>query len=169
MIVAKLKSVNENAIKRILTTFTGVKHRLSLVGEHQERKFYNDSKSTNITATRNALNAFENPSKIVLILGGLDRDCDLSQFAPLIKQSKWTFTIGEVGMKLEETAKEHQVENISSTYTLKRAFSHALSLSEKEDIILLSPGFASWDQYKSFEDRGNEFSSLFESLSDQPT
>ena len=81
---AKLIGVPNEAIKKVLNTFNGVKHRLQFVGEIQGRQFYNDSKATNILAAKKALSAFEKPT--ILLAGGLDRGNEFDELIPALKQ-----------------------------------------------------------------------------------
>ena len=81
---AKLTGVGNEAISQVLSSFTGVKHRLQYVGEYQSRKFYNDSKATNILATKNAVSAFDQP--VILLAGGLDRGNGFDELIPSLKK-----------------------------------------------------------------------------------
>ena len=84
--VAKLSGVTNQAICQVLNTFTGVKHRLQFIEEIEGRKFYNDSKATNILATTKALVAFNEP--IILLAGGLDRGNEFDELIPYFNHVK---------------------------------------------------------------------------------
>ena len=99
MAAAKLTGVSNEAIQTVLRTFTGVKHRLQYVAEIAERKFYNDSKATNILATINALQAFKTP--IILLAGGLDRGNEFDELLPYLKNVKALITFGQTSSKIE--------------------------------------------------------------------
>jgi UDP-N-acetylmuramoylalanine--D-glutamate ligase len=152
---AKLSGVSNEAIFHVLNTFTGVKHRLQYIGEVKDRKFYNDSKATNILATSKALDAFKQP--IVLLAGGLDRGNEFDELIPFLNNVKALITFGQTAAKLERIASEAGIKTIKRVDNVEKAVPEAYSLSEKGDVILLSPACASWDQYKTFEVRGDIF------------
>ncbi|WP_141431284.1 UDP-N-acetylmuramoyl-L-alanine--D-glutamate ligase [Bacillus sp. 03113] len=152
---AKLSGVEHSAMKQVLTTFHGVKHRLQFVAEIEGRKFYNDSKATNILATTNALAAFTKPT--ILLAGGLDRGNEFDALVPAFKHVKALITFGETAYKLEKAAKLAGIKNILHVDNVEKAVPQAYQLSDSGDVILLSPACASWDQYKSFEVRGDIF------------
>lgn len=152
---ARLSGVDTEAIIQVLSTFTGVKHRLQYVGEFQERKFYNDSKATNILATKNAVSAFSDP--VILLAGGLDRGNDFDELIPSLKNVKALVTFGQTAEKIEKAALEAGIKTIERVDNVEKAVPSAFKLSEPRDIILLSPACASWDQYKTFEVRGDMF------------
>lgn len=152
---AKLTGVDNASIQHILSTFTGVKHRLQYIGEKEDRKFYNDSKATNILATQNALAAFSQP--VVLLAGGLDRGNEFDELLPSMKNVKALITFGQTAEKLERVGKEAGIKTIMRVDNVEKAVPVAYDLSEANDVILLSPACASWDQYKTFEVRGDIF------------
>ncbi len=152
---AKLSGVANDAIKQVLSTFTGVKHRLQFIKEVQGRKFYNDSKATNILATQNALAAFDSPT--ILLAGGLDRGNEFDELIPSFKNVKAMITFGQTAEKMEKAAKQAGIKSIKRVDNVKTAVPLAYQLSEPGDVILLSPACASWDQYKTFEVRGDIF------------
>jgi UDP-N-acetylmuramoylalanine--D-glutamate ligase len=153
--VAKLSKVNNDAIREVLTTFTGVKHRLQFVEEVNGRKFYNDSKATNILATQKALSAFD--QKVILLAGGLDRGNSFDDLVPYLKNVKTLITFGQTAPKIEEAGKIAGIDCIKRVDNVEQAVYTAYDLSVDGDIILLSPACASWDQYKTFEERGDIF------------
>jgi UDP-N-acetylmuramoylalanine--D-glutamate ligase len=152
---AKLAGVDNRAIQNVLSTFAGVKHRLQYIGEKHGRKFYNDSKATNILATQNALAAFSLP--VILLAGGLDRGNEFDELLPAFKKIKALITFGQTAEKLERVGKEAGIKTIIRVDNVEKAVPIALDLSEADDIILLSPACASWDQHKTFEVRGDIF------------
>ena len=152
---AKLSSVENSAIQTVLKTFTGVKHRLQYVAEVAGRKFYNDSKATNILATVNALAAFKQP--IVLLAGGLDRGNEFDELIPYLKNVKAVITFGQTAGKIERVAKEAGIKRIQRVDNVEKAVPEGFKFSHAGDVILLSPACASWDQYKTFEVRGDIF------------
>ncbi|MEH7122957.1 UDP-N-acetylmuramoyl-L-alanine--D-glutamate ligase [Bacillus sp. JJ1532] len=152
---AKLSSVDNEAISKVLRTFIGVKHRLQYVREFGGRKFYNDSKATNILATQNAISAFHEP--IILLAGGLDRGNEFDELTPYFKNVKAIVTFGQTAPKIERAAIKAGIKNILHVDNVEKAVPVAYQLSELGDVILLSPACASWDQYKTFEVRGDIF------------
>ena len=143
------------AIKSVLQTFSGVRHRTQFVREWKGRKIYNDSKATNCLATKSALDAFNAP--IVLLAGGLDRGHSFEELRESMKQVKAVVAFGETGLRFIEFAKSCGIENAVSAINVEDAVGYAAKLSSEGDIILLSPACASWDQYDSFEIRGDIF------------
>jgi len=154
--VAKLVGVDTEAIVNVLTTFTGVKHRLQFIGSINGRKFFNDSKATNILATQKALSAFNN-EPIVLLAGGLDRGNEFDELIPYLQNVKAIVLFGQTAKKLERVAIKAGIEVIEHVDNVEKAVPVAYQLSQPGDIILLSPACASWDQYKTFEQRGDIF------------
>lgn len=155
MAAAKLTGVSNEAIQNVLRTFTGVKHRLQYVTEIDERKFYNDSKATNILATIPALQAFKSP--IILLAGGLDRGNEFDELIPYLKNVKALITFGQTAAKIQQAGAEAGIKQINTVDNVEKAVPVAFEYSEPGDVILLSPACASWDQYKSFEVRGDIF------------
>jgi UDP-N-acetylmuramoylalanine--D-glutamate ligase len=155
MAAAKLSGVENGAIQTVLRTFTGVRHRLQYVTEVNGRKFYNDSKATNILATVNALAAFKAP--VILLAGGLDRGNEFDELIPYLKHVKALITFGQTAPKLERVGKDAGIKTIVRVDNVDKAVPVAYRYSEAGDVILLSPACASWDQYKTFEVRGDIF------------
>ncbi|MBU8907112.1 UDP-N-acetylmuramoyl-L-alanine--D-glutamate ligase [Desertibacillus haloalkaliphilus] len=150
-----LMGATRKQITEVLKTFSGVKHRLQYVGTKNGRKFFNDSKATNSLATQKALTAFDAP--IVLLAGGLDRGNGFDDLLPYLKKVKAVITFGETKSKLVKTAQVAGVQWIRETKNAETAVQEAYNLSERGDVILLSPACASWDQYRTFEERGDKF------------
>lgn len=159
---AILLQCDQQALAHTLQTFTGVKHRTQYVGEFQQRKFYNDSKATNTLATKSALSAFNTP--IVLIAGGLDRGHSFEELRPYMSNVRAVVVSGETKVRFAEFAKDCGVSIIATVDTVNEAVPEAFRLSKSGDTILLSPSCASWDQYPSFEIRGDLFIAAVEKL-----
>ena len=154
--VAKLYGISNEAIRETLHFFHGVPHRTQYVGEIQGRKFYNDSKATNILATKMALSGFET-SKVVLLAGGLDRGNTFDELIPSLKGIKAMVVFGQTKEKLMNAGKKAGIETIVTADSVDQAVPLALENSTDGDVVLLSPANASWDQYPNFETRGNRF------------
>jgi UDP-N-acetylmuramoylalanine--D-glutamate ligase len=154
--VAKIKKVSTEHIKQILTTFGGVKHRIQYVENFNGRQFYNDSKATDIEATQVALRSFKKP--IILIAGGLDRGDDFDRLIPdLGPNVKEVIVNGETAEKFKASAQKAGISIIKNSSRVSESVEIAYQDSQDGDVILLSPAAASWDQYRTFEERGNEF------------
>jgi len=146
-----------------LRDFHGVEHRLEYVCEQDGVKYYNNSKATNSTATIIALRSF--PGRIVLIAGGLDRGADYMELIPHLRdQAKAIVALGETRSKLAHVAELAGLADVKivependAEATLRRAVREAAALAEPGDIVLLSPACASWDMFKSYEQRGSIF------------
>lgn len=160
--IAKLSGIANKAIKETLSHFGGVKHRLQALGEVNGIKFYNDSKSTNILATQKALSGFDN-SKVILIAGGLDRGNEFDELVPDITGVKLMVILGESAFRVKRAADKAQVPYVDAK-DVADATHIAYSKAEAGDVVLLSPANASWDMYKSFEVRGDEFIATFEAI-----
>ena len=161
--IAKLAGATNEGIQKAVQNFHGVKHRTQFVKEVNKRRFYNDSKATNIIATQTALRSFTNQS-VILIAGGLDRGNGFDELVPDLKAVSGIVLYGETKEKLQEAAKVAGVPVIEVVNTLEEATKKAYAISKEDDIILLSPACASWDQFKNFEIRGDEFIQVVENL-----
>ncbi|HLQ97125.1 MAG TPA: UDP-N-acetylmuramoyl-L-alanine--D-glutamate ligase [Candidatus Dormibacteraeota bacterium] len=153
--VAKLSGATNEGIRDVLTTFTGVKHRLQFVKKIQDRLFYNDSKATNILATQKALSAFNQP--IILLAGGLDRGNEFTDLIPYLNHVKAMIVFGQTAEKLAQLGKNAGIEQVVTVDDIEAAVQKSAIISAAHDVILLSPACASWDQYRTFEERGDMF------------
>ncbi|WP_219836355.1 UDP-N-acetylmuramoyl-L-alanine--D-glutamate ligase [Paenibacillus sp. R14(2021)] len=146
-----------------LREFRGFEHRLEYVRERDGVAYYNDSKATNPTATIIAVRSF--PPRIVLIAGGLDRGSDYMELVPHFRdQVKAVVAIGETRGKIAAVAESAGLAVIKivepeedAESTLQQAVRAAASIAEPGDTVLLSPACASWDMFKSYEQRGRIF------------
>lgn len=154
--VAKLRNISNEDIKETLQSFSGVPHRTQFVGTVNERRFFNDSKATNILATEMALSGF-NHEKLILLAGGLDRGNSFDDLIPSLIGLKAIIVFGETKDKLAQAARDAHIPTIEFSENAETAVAKAYALSEPGDTILLSPANASWDQYKNFEIRGDRF------------
>lgn len=161
--VAKLFDVKNEDIINILTSFKGVKHRIQFVDEFNGRRFYNDSKATNIEATTVALEAFGD-KPLTLIAGGLDRGNGFDELVEPLKKVKNIILYGETADKMVDAAQKANITNIIKVSNLAEAVPEAYRQSDKGDVVLLSPAAASWDQFDTFEQRGDQFIEEVEGL-----
>lgn len=157
IIVAKHYGVENEIINKVVKKFKGVEHRLEFVKELDGKKYYNDSKATNLVSTQIALKSFD--KDILLILGGYERGQDFKELIPYLDNVKVILAIGE---NRERVKKELSNYNVIVKETLKEAMKNIKDYDV--DIVLLSPAAASWDQYKKFEDRGEEFKNIVNNL-----
>lgn len=161
--IALLMGANVDDIRHVLATFTGAKHRLQYVMTLAGRKIYNDSKSTNIEAASVAIPAFNDPE--VLIAGGLDRGFTFDDLVPLLKKHvKAIVLYGETRYLLADAARKAGIKKIIIENTLQEAVPKAYELTEPGDVLLFSPACASWDQFRTFEERGDYFINFVKEL-----
>ncbi|MEW9676562.1 UDP-N-acetylmuramoyl-L-alanine--D-glutamate ligase [Lentibacillus sp. L22] len=151
---AKLSGANNEAIRQVLMTFTGVRHRLQYVETINSRIFYNDSKATNVLATQKALSSFDKPT--ILLAGGLDRGNGFADLLPYLANVKLMVLFGETKEKLKKLADQAGIDAVL-VEDVAMAAKTAYAKSDAGDVILLSPACASWDQYQTFEERGDMF------------
>lgn len=161
ILVAKEFNVSNEVIKEVLNNFAGVEHRIEFVTKLNGREFYNDSKATNVDSTITALKSFNND--VVLILGGLDRGHSFDPLLPYLTHVKHIVCYGETKERIKEFALKNNID-VTVTDSLEEATHAAYNISLEGDTILLSPACASWDQYKNFEQRGDEFKEIVSSL-----
>ena len=160
---ARAAGIGDEAIRIALTSFAGVPHRLELVAEIGGVRFVNDSKATNTAAARRALTAFDAP--LHLILGGSLKGERFDEFAQDVARANVVavYLIGEAAEPLATHLGDANVPFLIST-TLERAVAEAAGAAQAGEIVLLSPACASYDQFKDFEHRGEEFRRLVENL-----
>ncbi len=156
------------AIRSTLTTFEGLPHRLELVRAVDDVSYYNDSFASGPGATQAAIDAIETMK--VLIIGGHDRMLDLKELAGHIKANAVTIRkvllIGASSQRMAEALRRAGFDNfeLSQAKTMPEMVSQARNLTQNGDAVLLSPGFASFDMFKNFEDRGVKFKDSVNSL-----
>ena len=155
IICAKLCDIENEDIRSAIMSFKAPEHRLEKIREFNKITFYNDSKATNPEASIVAINSF-NEVNVALILGGRDKNTDLTEMCKSINQHITTvLLIGEATNRFEENLKKNGFNNIIKEETLENAIDRAIGL--KPDVILLSPACASFDMFKSYEHRGEVF------------
>ena len=148
--------VDLEVIKQVLTTFKGVEHRLEFVTNKNGIMFVNDSKGTNPDSTIKAIGSYERP--IILIAGGMDKHSDFTDMMKCAtKNVKELVLLGETADKIEASARKEGLENITKVKNMEEAVKKAYALAKDGDVVLLSPGCASWDMYPNFEARGLDF------------
>jgi len=153
--------IPHHIIEDALATFTTLPHRLEPSGVCNGISFINDSKATNTDSVRFALQAFESPIRI--ILGGSDKGEDFSVLNPLlIKNAIKVYLIGETSEKMKDQLSSEIVMEAYSS--MKEAIQAAYREANSGETVLLSPACASFDSFKNFEDRGNQFKQVVENI-----
>ncbi|NQV19526.1 MAG: UDP-N-acetylmuramoyl-L-alanine--D-glutamate ligase [Armatimonadetes bacterium] len=156
--------INSEIIRKALKTFSPLPHRLEFITQINSVKFFNDSKATNTDSVKFALKSFAKPVRI--IMGGSDKEEDYSVLNPLLKKhAKKIYLIGETANKMKEIF--ISAADISTFTDLKKCIFTAFSEAEKDDIILLSPGCASFDMFNNFEERGYTFKKIVTELKNE--
>lgn len=157
MLAAKLAGASNEAIQKALVSFKPLPHRMEFVGRKNSVFFYNDSKGTNVHSLLRSLESFNEP--VILIAGGRDKGEDYGSLAPAIRRHvKNLILVGEAKEKLNRA-----IGDFSETFlvgTFEEAVYLAYQKSRSGDVILLSPGCASQDMFKNFEERGDYFKKI---------
>lgn len=153
-----IMEIDLETIKDTLRSFEGVEHRLEYVDNINGISFYNDSKGTNPDASIKAIEAVNSP--LIVIAGGMDKGSDFEDFIKRFNNKvKALILLGETANKIKETAISLGFNNIYIVETMKDAVTKGYQIGNRGDNVLLSPACASWDMYKSYEERGRDFKS----------
>ncbi|MEP3050203.1 MAG: UDP-N-acetylmuramoyl-L-alanine--D-glutamate ligase [Erythrobacter sp.] len=153
-----------NQIREGLRTFPGLPHRMERIAEIADVTFINDSKATNADSTAPAIAAYvpDPDPRVRWIVGGMAKEQGLGKLADLMDHVAAAYTIGRDGemfaKAIEPSAPAHFCE------TLSKAFAQAHRDAQAGDVVLFSPAAASFDQFKDFEDRGQQFRDLVQAL-----
>lgn len=154
-IVAKLMDVTDEQLRESLSDFKGVPHRLEKVATVRGVQYINDSKATNVNSCWYALQSIR--SKIVLIIGGVDKGNDYTEIEELVlTKVRALIFLGKDNSKLHKFF-DGKVENIIDTDSMTEAVESAYKMAEKGDTVLLSPCCASFDLFNNYEDRGDQY------------
>ena len=159
---ARIAGIGDDAIARALTDFPGVEHRLELVAEVRGVRYVNDSKATNTAAARRALAAYDEPLRV--ILGGSLKGEDFAPLADAMTDAVQTaYLIGEAADELETALRSTGVP-LERCGDLETAVKKAAEDARPGEVVLLSPACASFDEFRDFEHRGEEFRRLVQKL-----
>ena len=165
-IAATLSLASTDNQIEVIQNFKGVKHRLEFVKEIDGVKWYNDSIGTSPTRTIAGLNSFD--EKIVLIAGGYDKKLDYAPLAkPILDKVSALVLIGQTARKIKAAVQAQDLGGkieIIECDTLKEAVDSAKEIAQKGEVVLFSPASASFDMYKNFEERGDKFKAIVNSL-----
>ena len=156
--VGRIAGLSDDAINAAIRSFKGVEHRLELVGEWAGVRWYNDSKATNPDAGRVALSSFPG-APVVLIAGGYGSGFKLDEWvADVLANTEAVVLIGASADVLQEALRAHP--KVVRASSLEEAVAIAAGLSRLGGVVLLSPAYKSFDMFKDYEDRGNQFKAL---------
>lgn len=161
-IIAKVLELKNESIRESMGEYQNIPHRLEFVAAIAGVNFINDSKATNVNSVWYALESF--PSNIILILGGVDKGNDYNMLKGLVKDKVSAIVcIGEDTERIHSTFEEDTGLIINAT-SMKNAVVTAFHLAKKGDTVLLSPACASFDWFKNYEDRGDQFKKIVKEL-----
>ena len=160
--IASLLEISKDSIRESLSHFKGAPHRMEKVLTIQKVDYINDSKATNINATFFAIESIDTP--LVWIVGGVDKGNDYKILLPLVrKKVKAIICLGIDNDKIRNT-----FENVSEIFIETQSMSEAVKIAHKvtvpKDTVLLSPSCSSFDLFKNYEDRGNQFKNSVRNL-----
>jgi UDP-N-acetylmuramoylalanine--D-glutamate ligase len=160
--MARAIGVPEEAIAEALSTFPGVAHRIEPVGEVAGVRYVNDSKATNVAAARRALASFPQ-ARLHVILGGRGKHEDYAPLAAAFRPGDRAYLIGEAAGEIEAALAQAGVA-FERSRVLEAAVAAAREVARSGDVVLLSPACASFDQFRDYEARGEEFRELVAKL-----
>jgi UDP-N-acetylmuramoylalanine--D-glutamate ligase len=162
ILAATSAGVTWEDIVKHLPTFQNAPHRLEPCGKWKGVQFINDSKATNVDAVYYALNSFNKP--IILIIGGVDKGNEYAVLDALVKEKvKGMICLGTDNTKLANHFGQ-KIDHFAQTDQLETAISQAMAWANEGDIIMLSPACASFDLFKNYEDRGDQFKATVKQL-----
>ncbi|MBQ2553816.1 MAG: UDP-N-acetylmuramoyl-L-alanine--D-glutamate ligase [Prevotella sp.] len=161
-IAANIAGIKKECIRKSLSDFPGVEHRLEHVARVRGVEYINDSKATNVDACWYALESMQTPT--ILIVGGKDKGNDYTPIFELVRSKcKALVFLGADNSKLHEVFDNIGV-TIRDTHSMKDCVAECYKLAEPGDTVLLSPCCASFDLFKNMEDRGEQFKTLVRNL-----
>lgn len=161
-IVAKVLELRNETIRESMGNFKNIEHRLEFVAKISDVTYINDSKATNVNSTWYALESVG--TDVVLIMGGVDKGNDYNMLKDLVKSKvRAIVCLGKDNKRIHE-AFEDDVEIIVNTFSANEAVQVAYHLAKKGNTVLLSPACASFDLFKNYEDRGNQFKAAVKEL-----
>lgn len=162
---ASKSGVSNDDIRAGLRGYSLKPHRMEVVAERDGVLYVDDSKATNPAAVAAALGSFERP--VVLILGGSEKETNFAEVLPVLGGCRAVVCQGEAGSRLYEYLREAGVEDVYLVADLAEAVGRAASLARPGDVVLLSPGCASFDQFAGYAERGEAFALLIRQMTDK--
>lgn len=161
-IVARILEIRSETVRESMSNFKNIEHRLEFVANISGISFVNDSKATNVNSTWYALESMN--TDVVLIMGGVDKGNDYEMLKDLVRQKvKAIICLGKDNKALH-SAFEDEVEIMVNTFSAREAVEIAYHLAKKGSTVLLSPACASFDLFKNYEDRGDQFKAAVKEL-----
>ncbi len=161
--IAEAMGVPKESYINTIQNFKAIEHRIEYVKTVHGVAYYNDSKGTNTDASKKALESMEQDT--ILIAGGYDKGSEYDEWLDAFgTKIKCLILLGATADKMEETARRHGFTNIIRVRSLKEAVEKAASQAESGNNVLLSPACASWDMFKSYEERGRLFKQYVKEL-----
>jgi UDP-N-acetylmuramoylalanine--D-glutamate ligase len=163
--VAKVLGIQDEKIKDSISDFRGLPHHLQPISIENGVTFVDDSASTNIDSTVAAIASFTDP--VILIVGGHDKGLDYGPLGRKIIEAghvKGLVVIGELTPKILDAIKGYLGKILTGAKSMSEIISQAKSIAQKNDIVLLSPGAASFDMFKNSKDRGDQFINLLHTV-----
>ncbi|MFA4869440.1 MAG: UDP-N-acetylmuramoyl-L-alanine--D-glutamate ligase [Pedobacter sp.] len=161
-IVAKVLDIRNMSIRESMGDFKNIEHRLEHVAKISGVDYINDSKATNVNSTWYALESVG--ADVILIMGGVDKGNDYEMLKEMVRQKvKAIICLGKDNKRIHD-AFEDDVEIIVNTFSAHEAVQVAYHLAKKGNTVLLSPACASFDLFKNYEDRGNQFKAAVKEL-----
>lgn len=161
ILTAKLAKIKNEKISQSLPKFKNIQHRLESVGNIHGVEFINDSKATNVDAVYYALDAFSCP--VIWMMGGVDKGNDYSELDAVSSKVKAIICVGNDNTKVKKHFQD-RIPIIDETQSMEDAVRMAYKLAKDREVVLLSPACSSFDLFKNYEDRGNQFRLAFQLL-----
>ncbi len=160
--IAKILELDLEKVKKAVENFKPLEHRLEYLGNFNGRKIYNDAKSTTVQATKKAIEAMDSP--VILIAGGIDKGGNFKDLVDVLRKKVKLVVL--IGKDKEKIHKQINFQKTLFASTLEEALNISIKHSDKGDTILFSPACASFDMFKNYIDRGNQFKKLVKKLND---
>ncbi len=162
VVAARFCGCSQESIVEAVSEFRGLSHRIEFAGEKNGIKFYDDSKGTNVDAVIRALQTFSAP--VILLLGGRDKDGNFAALQTLIgAKTRQVILFGEARDRILPQLGKTAVPAVLEP-TLKAAIVHAYKIAGPGEIVLLSPGCASFDEFANYKERGDFFKDVVRTL-----
>ena len=160
--IAKLVGIRKETIRACVSNFQGAPHRLEKVLKINHVQYINDSKATNVNSVYYALDSMKTPT--VWIVGGVDKGNEYMELMPLVREKvKAIICLGADNEKLKHVF-GNAVDLMVETFAMEEAVKVAYKIAERGDTVLLSPACASFDLFKNYEDRGDQFKNCVKNL-----